>query len=291
MNELMALIDSLHSGPVARNGKSPLKHLGIISCGNSVHLRHVPFYDPCLIVVLSGRKVFFDARGPVSCEAGSAIAVPAPASFDLRNEPDMQRGLYRALVIPFRHEHLERLRRIHHFNHVGESGHIGVLNFGCDELLISSIKHYLESPSEPRIVDHRLIEILLVLVEKDARLMSYVLNLKSWSQKVRSILSNDLGHEWKLADVCHHLMTSESTLRRQLQKEGTGFRELLYELRLSTALMQLLQISVPVYQIAYQCGYQSVSRFTSNFRKRFGLPPTVLRASLDEKEQMLTVTE
>lgn len=268
-----------------------MRHVGLVSCGNSVHIRHVPFYDPCIIVVLSGRKVMFDARGPVACEAGSAIAVPAPSSLDLRNEPDSRRGLYRALVIPFKHEHLERLRGAHRIDHIGQFDHIGVLSFGCDALFVSSVKHYLVSPSDPRIVDHRLIEILLVLVEKDARLMSYVLNQASWSQRVRSILSSDLGHEWELADVCHRLATSESTLRRQLQREGTGFRELLYELRLSTALMQLLQTSAPVYQIAYQCGYQSVSRFTSNFRKRFGLPPTALRASVDELEQILTVTE
>ena len=54
--------------------------------------------------------------------------------------------------------------------------------------------------------------------------------------------------------------------------------------------MQLLQTSSPVYQIAYDCGYQSVSRFTSNFRKRFGLPPTAIRASMEETGHMLAVT-
>lgn len=290
MNDLIALIDSL-SGSVAPNGKSPLKHLGLISCGSTVHIRHVPFYDPCVIVVLCGRKVIFDVRGSVVCEAGSAITVPAPGSFDLRNEPDASRHRYRALVIPFRHEHLERLRKAHDFEHIGQSDHIGVLNFGCDEILVASIKHYLESPDEPRLLDHRLIEILLVLVEKDARLLSYVLRQESWSQKVRAILSADLAHEWELAEVCNRLATSESTLRRQLQLEGLGFRDLLYELRLGSALMQLLQTSAPVYQIAYACGYQSVSRFTSNFRKRFGLPPTEFRASVDGKEHILAVTE
>ena len=289
MNELNTLIDSLHAGSVAPNGKSALKHLGLISCANTVHIRHVPFYEPCIIVVLSGRKVIFDARGPVVCEAGSAIAVPAPGSFDLRNEPDAHRHRYRALIIPFQHAHLERLRKAHDIEHIGQHDHIGVLSFAGDELLVAAVRHYLDSPDEPRILDHRLIEILLVLVGKDARLMSYVLNQDNWSQKVRSILSADLAREWELADVCQRLATSESTLRRQLQRESTGFRELLHELRLSTALMQLLQTSAPVYQVAYQCGYQSVSRFTSNFRKRFGLPPTELRAAVDEKEHILTV--
>lgn len=290
MNDLIALIDSLYPGLTATNGKSPLKHLGLISCASTLHIRHVPFYDPCVIVVLSGRKVIFAVSGPVVCEAGSAITVPAPGSFDLRNEPDANRHRYRALVIPFKHEHLERLRKAHDIDYIGQSGHVDVLNFRCDRTLVASVKHYLESPHEPRIVTHRLIEILLVLVEKDARLMSYVINQKSWSRKVRAILAADLAREWELAEVCRRLATSESTLRRQLQREGAGFRELLYELRLSTALMQLLQTSAPVYQVAYACGYQSVSRFTSNFRKRFGLPPTEFRASVDGREQILAVT-
>ncbi len=290
MNDLIALIDSLRSSSVTPNGKFPLKHLGVISCGNMVHIRHVPFYDPCVIVVLSGRKVIFDTCGPMVCEAGSAISVPAPGSFDLRNEPDANCHRYRALVIPFRHEHLERLRKAHDIEHIGQYDHIGVLKFACGETLVAALRHYLESPDEPRIVDHRLIEILLVLVEQDARLMSYVLNQDSWSQKVRSILAADLASEWGLTEICQRLATSESALRRQLQREGTGFRELLFELRLSTALMQLLQTSTPVYQVAYDCGYQSVSRFSSNFRKRFGLPPTEFRASVDGKEHILAVS-
>lgn len=284
MNDLLLLIDSLQSGTTPANGKSPLKHLGLISCGNTVHIRHVPFYDHCVIVVLSGRKLISESHGYVVCEAGSVITVPAPGSYDLRNEPDANRHLYRALVIPFRHEHLERLRKAHNIEYVAQSDHVGVLNFSGDETLAASLRHYLESPAETRIMDHRLIEILLVLAEKNVRLMSYVLNQESWSQRVRSILSSGLDREWNLTDVCHRLATSESTLRRQLQREGTGFRELLYELRLSSALMQLLQTSAPIYKIAYECGYQSVSRFTSNFRKRFGLPPTEFRASVSEKE-------
>lgn len=290
MNELIALIDSLHSTAATPRGKSPVKDLGLISCETTIHIRHVPFYEPCVIVVLSGRKVIYGSHGPLVCEAGSVLTVPAPHSFDMRNEPDTGRHLYRALVIPFKHEHLERLRKVHEIGHIGQADQINALRFEGDELLLAALKHYLASPSEPRLVDHRLLEILLVLVEKDPRLMSYPLNQQSWSQKVRAILSADLAHEWELHEVCQRLAISESTLRRQLQTEATGFRELLYELRLSAALIQLLQTAAPVYQIAYACGYQSVSRFTSNFRKRFGLPPTEFRQSSHGTEQLLAVS-
>lgn len=291
MDDLIALVDRLRSRLDTPNGKFPLRHLGLISCNNIIRIKHVPFYEHHVVVILSGRKVMFDADVPLFFAAGSAITVPAPGSFNLCNEPDANGSPYCAIGIPFKNSHLERLRKVHDIDHIGQPNDIGVLNFRCDETLTASVKQYLEVPNESRMLEHRLMEILLVLVEKDARLLSYALNQENWSQKVRSILSADLAREWGLADVCRHLATSESTLRRNLQREETGFRELLYELRLSSALSQLLQTSTPIYQIAYDCGYQSVSRFSSNFRKRFGLPPTKFRASMDEKEQILAAIE
>ncbi|MBI3561794.1 MAG: helix-turn-helix transcriptional regulator [Gammaproteobacteria bacterium] len=290
MNDLLALIDSLRNGTDIPNGKSRLQHLAIISCEHQVHIKHVPFHQPCFILVLSGRKVIFDLPNPIVAEAGCALTVPAPASYDLRNEPAAARRRYQALIIPFTHQHLERLRGTHAIDHNPQHDHIGILKFNHDKTLIAAVTHYLQCPLESRLLDHRLMEILLVLAERDPRVLSYVLNQESWSQKVRVILSTDLAHHWELSDVCRRLATSQSTLRRQLQREATGFRDLLYDLRLSTALVHLLQTTTPVYQVAYDCGYQSVSRFSSNFRKRFGLAPTEFRAALDGREQSLAVS-
>ncbi len=288
MNSLSALIDSLRSGAKNPNGKSPLRDLGVISCGNTVHIRHVPFFEPCIIMVLSGRKVVYCMSGPVECAAACAIAVPGPASFDIRNEPDPHDGRYRALIVPFRHAHIERMRNAHAFNAAGQHEPASVLSFNHDATLIQAVEHYLRASGSPHVRDHRLMEILLILAAKDHRLLSYAFLQQSWSQRVRAILGTDLAQEWELRDICKRLATSESSLRRNLNRENTHFRELLYELRLNAALTQLLQTSLPVYRIATDCGYRSVSRFTSNFHKRFGVPPTVFRASMTESEQNLT---
>lgn len=287
MNTLLDLVESLAGSKLDANGKSPVRHLGFISCANRVHIKHVPFYDPCVVMVLSGTKVVFDAAAPVTCEAGAAIAVPAPASFDLRNEPDSRRKRYNALVIPFRPAHLDDLRRLHGFE-PGHRSEVGVLKFDRTSTLEATIRHYLESPDDALLLKHRLMEILLYLARQDARMMSFALAQENWSHKVHSIVSGNLVHDWSIGEVSERLDTSETTLRRRLRQEQTSFRELVYELRLTSALMQLLQTSLPVYQIAYDCGYQSVSRFTSNFRKRFGVAPTALRASMAEKEQHST---
>jgi AraC-like DNA-binding protein len=290
MKEIVDLIDSLGSAEGIPDRKSPLRDLGYISCARTLHIRHVPFYEPCLILVLSGRKVLFDGGRESSGEAGDLLAVPGPASFDLRNEPDAKSGRYRALIIPFKPDHLERLTRSHNLLHEVRQESVGVLAFSPEETLYASIRHYLTTVGNARLLSHRLMEILLVLATRKPALLSFALQRKKWSQRVRAILAADVARAWEIADVCARLATAESTLRRHLKREDTSFRDLLYELRLTTALMQLLQTSLPVYRIAYDCGYQSVSRFTSNFHKRFGLPPKALRASVSGSEQSLTAT-
>lgn len=285
MNDILALIESLGSKSQSPNGKTPIAGFGFISCASRVHIRHAPFYTPCIILVLSGRKLI----GKMACEAGDVLTVPAPASYDLRNEPGARSGRYRALIIPFEHDDLERLRAAHAIESIRQPTSIGPLRYDGDAVLIDAVKHYLGSYDNARLLKHRLLEILLILVTKDRRLLAYPLAQENWAQRVRACLATDLAHAWSIGEVCKRLATSESALRRNLQRETTGFREVLRDLRLSTALTQLLQTSLPVYQIAYDCGYQSVSRFTSNFHKRFGLPPSALRLGMDESEQNLAV--
>lgn len=289
MNSLSVLVDSLRSGTTNPNGKSPLRDLAVISCCNTVHIRHVPFFEPCIIVVLSGRKVIYDTAGPVACAAHGALMVPGPASFDIRNEPDPRASRYRALIIPFQHAHIERMRTAHAIESAAYSEPPGPLSFEEDALLLQAVEHYLRASGSPHVRDHRLMEILLILAGKNDRLFSYASLQHGWSQRVRALLGTDLAQEWELRNICTRLATSESSLRRNLNRENTTFRELLYELRLNAALTQLLQTSLPVYRIATDCGYRSVSRFTSNFHKRFGVPPTVFRASMNASEQNLSV--
>jgi len=287
MNQLDSLIESLRAPSGGAISKTALKHLGFFSCANRLDIKHLPFYEPCIILVLSGRKVLFEGQTPVVCEAGAVMTVPGPSSHDLRNEPDPRTKRFRALLIPFKTEHLERLIRNYGLVHEVPYKPVGILKFAPDEELNASITHYLTSDGNPKLFTHRLLEILLVLATRNPALLAYVLQQGGWSGRVRALLSSDLAHTWDIGDVCGQLATTESTLRRNLKREDTGFREILQDLRLTTALMQLLQTPSPINRIAYDCGYQSVSRFTSNFHKRFGVPPSQVRTAVNESEHIL----
>ena len=291
INEVLTTITELLTTPAAVDKKTVIPNVGFISCASAVNIRHVPFHDPCVILVLSGRKTLYEGAQAVTAQAGEVLTVPAPASFYLRNEPDRHSRKYRALIIPFSIEQLERVGNMHNFDHEWQRQQIRILHFTHDTEFLSAIQHYLEPNEQPSLINHRLMEVLLILINKNPQLLSYILSQQSWSRRVRSIMATDLTVVWDIAGVCARLATTESTLRRRLKNENTGFREILSELRLSFALMQLLQTTLPINKIAFDCGYQSVSHFSSNFHKRFGLPPRELRAAMNESEQNLTVSE
>lgn len=279
MNDLLQHIESLRLRSVAEFGQDDgLKDLCFVSCKRALSIRHVPFYAPCLILVLNGTKVMIDQQDKVTCSAGQLIAVPAPAGFDLRNEPDPLLRRYLALVIPFRHEHLATLRSAHGLATQPLGEQAGVIRYDVGPTLEATIGHYLDAPANPRLAEHRLMEILLVLLEQNPRLASFLLTRELWSQKVRALLSADLCREWGVDEVCRTLGTSESSLRRHLAHEQTGFRDILRDLRLSAALAQLLGSGHAVSRIATECGYQSMSRFSAAFKERFGLAPKDIRA-------------
>ncbi len=289
--EILSLLAGLVPAKRSPNGKWPVGSLGYVSCGNTLHIRHVPLYEPCVITVLAGRKIMYEAGRATMLVAGETVTVPAPASYDIRNEPDPRSGKYRALIIPFQRSQLLATMQLHQLPPRQQDSRPTLHHIKQDAQLLSSIRHYLDACEDDALRQHRLLEILLLLLQREPMLAAYIYHLGDWSNRVRAVIAQDLAHEWSLNDVCARLATSESTLRRHLQKEDTGFRELIQELRLSTALMQLLQTNDAINRIAYSCGFQSMSRFSNNFHKRFGLPPSQFRLSMRESEQGLAVSE
>ncbi len=282
LSRMIARIDSFISKPSEIEDKDSVDPFGLIACMRGVHMKRVPFFEPCLILVLSGKKTVYERGSGIKVPAGSLLAVPAPIVLDLTNEPDASTNLYKALVIPFDLQLLEKIRNRDARSAVKANGASGVISYDFDPLVFTAVEHYLdlEGSDNRSLLSHRMMEILLILVEKNRNLLGFIFSSQQWSQRVRSILGEDLSKSWEFGELCSRLAVSETSLRRYLQSEGTGFREILSELRLTYALMQVMQTSAPITQIALDCGYQSLSRFTQNFHERFSLPPTKLREAM-----------
>ncbi|MFI8415756.1 helix-turn-helix transcriptional regulator [Serratia sp. NPDC078593] len=127
----------------------------------------------------------------------------------------------------------------------------------------------------PSIVRHKVQEILLWLAQFGIRLVHN--EVKDLTQRVRRCLATDPYKIWTAAEVAESLMMSEVMLRRRLSVEHTSLRNLMIDVRMSSALALLQATDWPISAIAQHVGYESASRFAERFRKRFGFAPTAIR--------------
>lgn len=80
-----------------------------------------------------------------------------------------------------------------------------------------------------------------------------------------------------LERIARRLATSERTLRRRLEADGTSFRELLDETRRELAERYMLEGRRPLAEIACLVGFSETSAFTRAFKRWTGAPPTAWR--------------
>lgn len=86
-------------------------------------------------------------------------------------------------------------------------------------------------------------------------------------------LSANLENNQTLEQWAHVLQVSSKTLSRLfLQETGLTFREWRQRLRLLSAL-SLLEQQLPVTEVAFSCGYESVSAFIAAFKRLFSATP------------------
>lgn len=275
-------IEDLVDGTIDDSGKTPVSHFGQVACVAELRIRLVPFFEPCVIVVLSGTKHLGDEE----VGEGGCLAIPAPTNFHMGNVPNPDSGFYQALVFPFSPQDINHVRTMMLEERGVPTGPTSkdIVTYGFDEDTLKALDHYLQSGvrDSPARVQHRKREVLLILAERDPRILSLDGGVSGWNQRLRTLFAEDPAFAWSMDDVCQRLAVTESTLRRALRKEDTSFREVLSEFRLSNALMAVLMSPAPIYQIAHDNGFQSVSRFTENFRKRFEATPTDIRSRLPE---------
>jgi AraC-like DNA-binding protein len=91
------------------------------------------------------------------------------------------------------------------------------------------------------------------------------------------------GRAPSLDEVASLLDRSSSTLRRQLQHEGTSFQALKDAWRLQRA-KELLQSEKPLTDIASILGFESNSVFSRAFKSWTGVAPSIFRATLYSSE-------
>ncbi|MGP6380943.1 helix-turn-helix transcriptional regulator [Yersinia bercovieri] len=241
-------------------------------------LTSVYIENPLLIMVNRGQKIIRWDNQECVIQAGEIVAVSSGQTVDVINGLSDD-GLF------FSHQLRCDPRLIATFaNHPASAG-LGLVpgvmpvrnlapefinTFGNTFKAISDI-----GDIPPAIVKHRMLELLLWLAQRGVKFS--LSEGHSLSEKVRRCLAIDPHKIWSASEVADHMAMSEVVLRRKLAAENILLRDLMIDVRMTSALRLLQGTDWPISLIASQVGYESASRFAERFRKRFGFAPTAIR--------------
>ncbi len=231
-----------------------------------------------LLIVLEGIKEISWAGKFFAYSPGMAFALPPRAYVDVINKPNEKSGMYRALFLGFSPDLLAEARR--RWSPLA-AGHCAAdPTVKITPALASAILHASEALSgaiqvSERIMQQRILEVLLLLAETGAAPLRPDLKTSSTTDAVRFVIRNDLARAWTAAAVAKQLCTSEPTLRRRLRLEKSGFREIMAEERMRAA-HGILAGGRGVTEAALAAGYASSSHFAKRFLKTYGYLPSRL---------------
>lgn len=254
--------------------------LGLYRCWRPQEIRNLLLPEASVLLVLRGQKQLATTSRSWQVGPGEVLLVPADTTFALGNYPDASGQPYRGLAIRFSPQVISHFRQLYGAP-LQTGGPSDRWSARAPAEFLRAIRQWLrwcrESGANSLMARHRRVELLLLLAQ--AQLAGNILlpHHPSWSRRVSGLLHVDPAHAWRMEDVGSRLGVSESTLRRHLQEEGKGFRELLEEVRLAHGLTMIQESQWPIGRIADAVGYRSPSRFSERFKRRFGMTPRDLR--------------
>ncbi len=236
---------------------------------------NVPIVKPLLIVILSGEKQLGN-EGELSCSAGEFIFLPDGPSINIRNIP--KDNEYLALLIEFDIHDFDGLQKFD-----GLQSKVINKNSVCigqtSSMLEKCLQQFIDSAlwAPEKIWSLRKREIIALLCHLGHDEILSMIGKSKIGYRVHELFREHGFNELTNQLICEQLAMSESTLRRKLKLEGSSVQEIKDQARLGLGLHLLQTTHYPISFIADKCGYQSQSRFTDRFKRRFGLTPTELR--------------
>ncbi|XUX70700.1 helix-turn-helix domain-containing protein [Agrobacterium sp. rho-13.3] len=232
-----------------------------------------------LVIVIEGRKEVIVGTDERMYGAGDAFVLPANARVDVVNEPDSRTGFYRALFVRFPRELIIEAARLWP-QFVGQETCSNDVTISAD--LCSAVLHGAEALSHRisasrRVMDHRVLEILLILAEQGVLPLVPKYVEGSVVEAVRLLVRHRLHLPWTTAGIAAELSMSEATLRRRLHAESHTIQGTLRSERMKAAYIVLNDRNADVADALAATGYRSRSHFSRHFQEQFGATPSSVR--------------
>lgn len=247
-------------------------------------IRELILEKPMIVVVLQGSKmIYLDDRNYLF-QPGELFCVPTGIAITVINQPDEKDSLYLALVLELSSPLLERIRTAYP-ELINRTSYEPQLQFKIPLTLdlANSLVYLLESTLNEisnhslYLNEHRVMEVVLLLLNSEWRGQLLQIIYPDLPIRIANIICQDLSQPWTTAKLAAELNTSVSTLKRQLKKHQTSFRQILTTARMEKAMELIQQDKYAISEVAIACGYESPSRFASRFYQYFQIEPSQVK--------------
>ncbi|MGW8315805.1 MAG: helix-turn-helix domain-containing protein [Bacteroidales bacterium] len=106
------------------------------------------------------------------------------------------------------------------------------------------------------------------------------------------ILENLDNDQFEVSAMAREMGMSRSNLYRKTRHHaGVSPSEYIRKVKLGKAMDLLKESSASITEIAYECGFQSLTYFDTCFRKQYGLPPSKIRNNKAVRGDDITISE
>ncbi|MEM1228945.1 MAG: helix-turn-helix transcriptional regulator [Pseudomonadota bacterium] len=92
--------------------------------------------------------------------------------------------------------------------------------------------------------------------------------------RLTTLLSDDLGHSWRLSAVAQRLGVSTRSLQRALSREGASFQKVLRTVRVERSAALMASGCASLIEVGYVCGFADQAHFSRDFKLRFNMTPS-----------------
>ncbi|WP_144393612.1 AraC family transcriptional regulator [Pleionea sediminis] len=169
---------------------------------------------------------------------------------------------YPVIKVEFKHERPER-------SELYEDIFGCPIDFNAKRTALHFHSEILNTPLQQS--DPTIVELMKFQLDNRLKLFQESESVKS---QVSCYIQSQLGKKVPtLSEAATFLGFHERTLRRRLQDEKTSFKQILDEIRRTSATAYLKRVDMSLIDVALLLGYQDQSTFTRAFRSWFDEPP------------------
>lgn len=271
--------------PVAFHDKpvivSPMKGLSFLQSYQTTVLE-ASVYEPCICLILQGRKETCIGNRTISFGAGESLIVSHSLPVVSRITEASTQSPYIAMVMSLDLTILRSLSyELDSTNH--SENHSSSLNTGqISKQLIDALSRYLDitdSDIEKKVLSPILLREIhfRLLTAPHANMLRELLQRGSYADQISksiSYIKKNYKDSFSVSSLANRVGMSESLFYKCF-KQITETTPLQYQkdTRLIEAQILLRSENMPVSSVAYEVGYNSPNQFSREYSRKFGTPP------------------